>query len=65
MLDEIIDRSKKRGNNEQFISRITQVYYDDFPNSNDKVIWLHEGVIRDQGDPQTIMTEYEDFMKMD
>ncbi len=31
----------------------------------DKVIWLHEGVIRDQGDPQTIMTEYEDFMKMD
>ena len=43
MLDEIIDRSKKRGNNEQFISRITQVYYDDFPNSNDKVIWLQKG----------------------
>ena len=43
MLDEIIDRSKKRGNNEQFISRITEVYYDDFPNSNDKVIWLKKG----------------------
>ena len=31
----------------------------------DKVIWLHEGVIRDEGDPQTIMTKYEDFMKLD
>ena len=31
----------------------------------DKVIWLHNGLIKDQGDPQTIMTEYEDFMKLD
>ncbi len=31
----------------------------------DKVIWLHDGVIKDEGDPQTIMTKYEDFMKMD
>ena len=43
MLDEIIDRSKKRGNNEQFISRITEVYYDEFHKSNDKVIWLQKG----------------------
>ena len=43
MLDEIIDRSKKRGNNERFISRIKQVYYEDFPKNNDKVIWLKKG----------------------
>lgn len=43
MLEEIINRAKKRGNNEQFVSRITQVYYDDFPKSNDKVIWLQKG----------------------
>lgn len=31
----------------------------------DKVIWLHNGLIKDEGDPQTIMTKYEDFMKLD
>ena len=31
----------------------------------DKVIWLHEGVIRDQGEPAKIMAEYEDFMRND
>ena len=31
----------------------------------DKVIWLHNGVIKDEGDPQTVMTKYEDFMKLD
>ena len=29
----------------------------------DKVIWLHEGLIKDEGDPETIMNEYEQFMK--
>ncbi len=29
----------------------------------DKVIWLHEGLIKDQGDPETIMNEYEEFMR--
>ena len=29
----------------------------------DKVIWLHEGLIRDEGDPATIMAEYEAFMR--
>ena len=29
----------------------------------DKVIWLHEGLIKDQGDPETIMNEYEQFMR--
>ena len=29
----------------------------------DKVIWLHDGLIKDQGDPQTIMDEYEAFMR--
>ena len=43
MLDEIIERSKKRGNNEEFISKITNVYYRDYPKENDKVIWLPKG----------------------
>ena len=29
----------------------------------DKVIWLHEGVIKDQGDPVEIMQKYEEFMR--
>lgn len=31
----------------------------------DKVIWLHEGLIKDQGDPAKIMAKYEEFMKND
>lgn len=29
----------------------------------DRVIWLHEGLIRDQGKPAKIMAKYEEFMK--
>ena len=29
----------------------------------DRVIWLHEGLIRDEGDPEKIMTKYEEFMR--
>lgn len=29
----------------------------------DKVIWLHEGLIKDEGDPEPIMNEYEQFMR--
>ena len=29
----------------------------------DKVIWLHEGLIKDEGDPATIMEKYEEFMR--
>ena len=29
----------------------------------DKVIWLHDGVIKDQGDPVEIMKKYEEFMR--
>lgn len=29
----------------------------------DKVIWLHEGLIKYEGDPETIMNEYEQFMR--
>ena len=29
----------------------------------DKVIWLHDGLIRDEGDPATIMAKYEAFMR--
>ena len=31
----------------------------------DKVVWLHEGLIKDQGDPETIMAKYEEFMKLE
>ena len=43
MLDEIIERCKRRENNEEFISKITKVYYRDYPKENDKVIWLQKG----------------------
>ena len=29
----------------------------------DRVIWLHEGLIKADGDPEKIMTEYEEFMR--
>lgn len=29
----------------------------------DRVIWLHEGLIRADGEPEKIMTEYEEFMR--
>ena len=29
----------------------------------DKVIWLHDGLIKDEGDPATIMEKYEAFMR--
>ncbi len=29
----------------------------------DKVIWLNDGVIKDEGDPATIMAKYENFMR--
>lgn len=43
MLEEIIERCKIRGNNEEFISRIKEVYYADFPKDFEKVIWLQKG----------------------
>ena len=43
MLDEIIYRAEKRGNNERFVSRITQAYYYYYPKSTDKIIWLQKG----------------------
>ena len=29
----------------------------------DKVIWLHDGLIKDEGDPTEIMDKYEAFMR--
>lgn len=43
MLDEIIERAKNRGNGEDFISNIKNAYYRDFPNENQKVIWIKSG----------------------
>ncbi len=48
MLEEIIERCKTRGNNEQFISRVKEVYYADFPKNLDKVIWLRKGQYLEQ-----------------
>ena len=31
----------------------------------DRVIWLHEGLIRDDGDPEKIMADYEEFMRQE
>lgn len=31
----------------------------------DKVIWLHDGLIKKQGEPEKIMNEYEEFMRND
>ncbi len=31
----------------------------------DKVIWLHDGLIKDQGKPEKIMKKYEEFMRAD
>lgn len=39
MLEEIIERCKTRGNNEEFVSRVKKVYYADFPKNFEKVIW--------------------------
>ena len=43
MLEEIIDRCRSRGNNQEFLSRIKKVYFEDFPKNDDKVIWLKKG----------------------
>ena len=29
----------------------------------DRVIWLHDGLIKDDGDPEEVMTKYEEFMR--
>ncbi len=31
----------------------------------DKVIWLHDGLIKDEGKPEKIMEDYEEFMKIE
>ncbi len=40
MLDEIISRCQNRGNNENFVSRVREVYYNDYPDRLDRVLWL-------------------------
>ncbi|MBO5348280.1 MAG: hypothetical protein J6A89_00430 [Clostridia bacterium] len=43
MLDEIIERCKKRGNNDDFVSNITNAYNRDYPSSDKNVIWMKQG----------------------
>ena len=31
----------------------------------DRVIWLHEGIIKKDGDPKEVMSEYEEFMRVE
>ena len=33
----------KKKNNEEFISRVKTVYYDDYPEDNNNVFWLENG----------------------
>lgn len=35
--------SNKKRNNEEFVSRVKEVYYADFPKDFEKVIWLQKG----------------------
>lgn len=54
MLDEIISRCESRGNNETFISRVREVYYNDYPRRLDNVFWLDnnqylEDILKDKG----------------
>ena len=43
MLEEIKERSKNRGNNEDFIQNITNAYERDYPKEDKKTIWLRKG----------------------
>ena len=40
MLEEIKERSKNRGNNENFINNIRKAYERDYPKEDKKIIWL-------------------------
>lgn len=43
MLDEIIDRCKKRGNNDSFLSGIKEAYYRLYPHKSKNIIWIKKG----------------------
>lgn len=43
MLDEIIERCKKRGNKEDFLSGVKDAYYRLYPSESAKVFWLDKG----------------------
>lgn len=43
MIDEIIERCKKRGNKEDFLSGVKDAYYKFYPNKSANVLWLNDG----------------------
>ena len=43
MLDEIIERCKKRGNKEDFLSGVKAAYYRLYPKRSKNVIWMKKG----------------------
>lgn len=43
MLDEIIERCKKRGNKKDFLSGVKDAYYRLYPSKSKNVIWMKKG----------------------
>lgn len=48
MLEEIIKRCKKRGNNQEFLAGIKDAYYRFYPSKDDNVLWLNKGEYLEQ-----------------
>ena len=48
MLEEIIKRCEKRGNNKEFISGIKNAYYGLYPSKDDNILWLNKGEYLEQ-----------------
>jgi hypothetical protein len=40
MLDEIVERCKNRGNNDDFINNINNAYERDYPQKSENTIWI-------------------------
>ena len=43
MLDELIERCKKRGNTEEYISKMRDAFLKWYPSKNEKVLWINQG----------------------
>lgn len=43
MLDELIERYKKRGNTEEYFSKMREAYLRFYPSENEKVLWVNNG----------------------
>lgn len=43
MLDELVERCIKRGNSEEYISKMGDAFFKYYPSENEKVLWLNNG----------------------